>query len=104
MSEKKGCGCVIDSDGNTVKECSGAEVPALIGRAPCGCALYAGVLDGNDWKEMADVSRDARRLERKGWTIERRTVGWVRHGGLNFDCPHRKKPRAADKPQPRLPL
>ena len=84
------CGCVRDESGAVVKPCEGAEVPTLVGRAPCGCARYAAVLRGS-LEQIADVVREARALERKGWVFEERTVGWVRHGGLNFDCPHQRK-------------
>ena len=65
-----------------------AKALCYIGKAPCGCYLYAAVNDGEDKKGLA---RDIARMVRAGWTIETKTVQWVRDGGLNFNCPHRGK-------------
>jgi hypothetical protein len=60
-----------------------------VGLAPCGCYKYAAV----DMPEIPEakklMAKDIARMIKDGWTIERKTVQWVRDGGLNFHCPHK---------------
>jgi hypothetical protein len=70
------------------------QVECYIGKAPCGHYVYAAV----DSPEMRDcISKDIARMIRQGFTIERKTVQWVRDGGLNFteheQCKKQKNPR-----------
>ena len=72
---------------------SDRDVVTWVGRAPCGCALYAHVEPDEPGEKMVAMHRDLAGLQRKGWTLEKRTVGWVRNGGLDFGCPHRRAKR-----------
>jgi hypothetical protein len=96
---KRACGCELDDAGNVIRACPDQKVKALVGRKPCGCAVAAAVADGG--LGDGDSYAEAARWARLGWTVEQRTVGWVRHtsgeqGGLRFDCPHdtRRRRRA----------
>lgn len=64
-----------------------SQAMCYVGKAPCGCYLYASVIDPDIKDSTAD---DISKLIKGGWTIEQKPVQWVRDGGLNFDCPHRK--------------
>lgn len=61
-----------------------------VGKAPCGCYLYASVIDP---QLRAETASDLAKMIRRGWTVEQKTVQWVRDGGLNFNCPHRPQKR-----------
>ena len=63
------------------------EKSCYVGKAPCGCYLYAMVVEHADAGEFREMAK----MVRKGFTIETKTVQWVRDGGLNFDCPNRKR-------------
>jgi hypothetical protein len=62
------------------------EPMCYVGKAPCGCYLFASVDNPERAKENA---KEIGKLIRAGWTIEKQTCQWVRDGNLNFDCPHR---------------
>lgn len=64
------------------------NVPAYIGKEPCGCVVMAVVDDGTDPEGVIDFVSDA---IRHGCAIERVTVGWVREHGLVSECPHKAK-------------
>lgn len=79
------------------------SVMTYVGRKRCGCAVAAMVDTG---EHPRDLAKEIASWVRHGWTVENRTVGWVRHtsaedGGLQFDCPHEpKKARRAEKSKP----
>ena len=66
------------------------DVVTWVGLAPCGCALFCCVDAEPGTSESRHNDIEIAALRRKGWTIEKRTVGWVRDGGMDFRCPHRK--------------
>jgi hypothetical protein len=67
-----------------------ADAMCYVGKAPCGCYRYAAVIEA---VPRVDMAKDIQKMIGAGFTIEQKTVQWVRDGGLNFDCPHGKTKR-----------
>src|SRR5687768_16079739 len=86
IRERSPCGCIYDGD-RCVKECPDQGVLTYVARKPCGCvvAVQVAVTDGSNKR---DVARELSSWVREGYTVENRTVGWVRHGGDGtlFNC------------------
>lgn len=82
----------------------GSNEPAYIARRPCGCIAMVAV----DAPEYAkDLAKEIGKCIRKGYAIERVTVGQVRTTHWLSDCPvckpnrHKtKKQRAKEAAQP----
>jgi len=81
----------------TVDVDKSGEAPCYVAKGPCGHYYWCAVDDGQIRKEIAHDM--AVILRRPGHIVERKTVQWVRDGGLDWTPLCRKGKCAAIAPE-----